>query len=365
MILGYNKLNNAIVTKFVEIVGEENVQWDNKPMMYSYMSRGIMGLRATPPDCVVRPANVEEIRKILILCNEHKIPITPMAGGLSGGFALPLLDNAGVLLECSRMNKIIEVNTDARYVIIEPGVRSGEVWAYFRKYYPNWAPPIADGAPPAATLLGDAIERGFSLVVARYGPQADLIMGLEVVLPTGDILRTGSWGLGGVDKDKQGDKKDGHAMPYYKYGLGPDLHSLFLGAQGSMGVVTKVAIKIIPHPPFKTIKVYGFDNWFDAQEATLTASKYECGISDHFVMVQGGTWWLVPTRYQKEKVSSSYHYWKSLGFLEYFLNFEIWAHSQEELDLVTRKLDHIILTQYAKHAKGKVFEQKLHPIQIA
>ena len=99
---------------------------DNKPMMYSYMSRGIMGIRAGPPDCVVRPANANEVVEILKICNENKIPVTPMAGGLSGGFALPLLENGGVLLECARMNKIIEVNTDARYVIVEPGVRAGE-----------------------------------------------------------------------------------------------------------------------------------------------------------------------------------------------------------------------------------------------
>jgi FAD/FMN-containing dehydrogenase len=93
------------------------------------------------------------------------------------------------------MNKIVEVNTDARYVIVEPGVRAGEVWAYFKKYYPEWAPPIADGAPPAATIMGDAIERGFSLVTGRYGPQADMVMGMEIVLPTGELIHTGSWAL--------------------------------------------------------------------------------------------------------------------------------------------------------------------------
>ncbi len=361
----YNKVDDKIVEKLKKIVGEEYVMWDNKPMMYSYMSRGIMGIRAGPPDCVVRPANKEEIREILLLCSENKIPVTPMAGGLSGGFALPLLENGGVLLECSRMNKIIEVNTDARYVIVEPGVRAGEVWAYFKKFYPDWAPPIADGAPPAATIMGDAIERGFSLVTGRFGPQADMVMGMEIVLATGDILRTGSWGLGGVDEDKQGIKKDGHAMPYYKYGLGPDLHSLFFGSQGAMGVVTKAALKIIPHAHFKTVKAFGFENWYDAQEATLMASKYECGIADHFVMVQGGNWWLVPTRYIKEKVPKAYDYWKTIGVFEYFMNFEIWAHSQEELDDVCKRLDKVILEDYAKVAKGKVMEQKLHPIQIA
>lgn len=361
----YNRVDSEIVEKFKQIVGEQYVMWDNKPMMESYMSRGIMGLRAGPPDCVVRPINKEEIRDILVLCSENKIPVTPMAGGLSGGFALPLLENGGVLLELSRMNKIIEVNTDARYVIVEPGVRAGEVWAFFKKFYPDWAPPIADGAPPAATIMGDAIERGFSLVTGRYGPQADMVMGMEIVLPTGDIFHTGSWGLGGVDEDRQGDKKDGNAKPFYKYGLGPDLHSLFFGSQGAMGVVTKAALKIVPHCHFKTVKAYGFDNWVDAQNATLAASKYECGIADHFVMVQGGNWWLVPTRFQKDKVPKTYDYWQTLGISQYFMNFEIWAHSQEELDDVCKRLDKVILEDFKPNATGNVIEQKLHPIQIA
>ncbi len=361
----YNKIDDKIISKLKEIVGEEYVMAKNKPMNYSYMARGIMGIRAGPPDCIIRPENANEISQILMLCNENKIPVTPMAGGLSGGFALPLLENGGLLLECARMNRIIEVNTDARYVIVEPGVRAGEVWAYFKKFYPDWAPPIADGAPPAATIMGDAIERGFSLVTGRFGPQADMVMGMEVVLPTGEILRTGSWGLGGVEEKYQGEKKDGHAKPFYKYGLGPDLHSLFFGSQGAMGVVTRAALKIIPHCHFKTVLAFGFENWADLCDATLMASKYECGISDHMVMVQSGNWWLVPTRFQKDKIPKTYDYWAKLGIPEYFTNFECWAHSQEELDFVTTQLRKVILEDFAKVAKGKVTEQRLHPIQIA
>ncbi|NHI92912.1 MAG: FAD-binding oxidoreductase [Candidatus Lokiarchaeota archaeon] len=361
----YNKVDETVYKKMVEIVGEEYVSWDNRPMMYSYMSRGIMGIRAGPPDLVIRPIKVEEVQQILKYCSDHKIPVSPMAGGLSGGFALPLLENGGILLECSRMKRIIEVDTDDRIIIVEPGVRAGEVWAYMKKFYPEWAPPIADGAPPAATIMGDAIERGFSLVTSRFGPQADLVMGMEVVLPTGDVLRTGSWGLEGVKEDYQGQKKDGCAKPFYKYGLGPDLHSLFFGSQGAMGVVTKAALKIVPHCHFKTVKAYGFENWADACDATLLASKLEMGIADHFVMVQGGNWWLVPTRYQKDKIPKTYDYYQKLGFQEFFMNFEIWAHSQEELDFVCKKLDEVVLEKFAPNAKGKVIEQKLHPIQIA
>ena len=83
----YNRVDENVYKKIVEIVGEEYVSWDNRPMMYSYMSRGIMGIRAGPPDLVVRPIKVEEIQQILKYCSDNKIPVSPMAGGLSGGCA--------------------------------------------------------------------------------------------------------------------------------------------------------------------------------------------------------------------------------------------------------------------------------------
>lgn len=130
--MSYNHVTPDIVKTLESIVGKEYVSAD-VAMRYSYLSRGIMGLEATTPEVVVRPRYVEEVRKVLILANENHIPVTPAAGGLSGGYAAPLIQPGGILLDLSRMDRIIEVNTDARYVVIEPGVRSGKVWAYFRK----------------------------------------------------------------------------------------------------------------------------------------------------------------------------------------------------------------------------------------
>ncbi|MHA1606748.1 MAG: FAD-binding oxidoreductase [Candidatus Freyarchaeota archaeon] len=130
--MSYNEVTPDIVKMLESIVGKEFVSSDIA-MRYSYLSRGIMGLEATVPEVVVRPRYVEEVRKILILANENHIPVTPCAGGLSGGYATPLVQPGGILLDLSRMDRIIEVNTDARYAVLEPGVRSGKVWAYFRK----------------------------------------------------------------------------------------------------------------------------------------------------------------------------------------------------------------------------------------
>lgn len=189
------------------------------------------------------------------------------------------------------------------------------------------------------------------MVTGRYGPQADMVMGAEVVVPTGDIIYTGSWALPG-------------AKPFYKWGIGPDLGGLFLGAQGTMGVITKAAVKIVPHPHYKTVVAYGMDNPYDMQDATLEVSKYEMGIADHCVMVQGGNWPLVMTRWPQDRVPNDYEFYKKIGISEWWMNFEVWAHSQEELNFVTKRIDEI-MKDYEARTGHKLPQQVLHPKQIA
>ena len=327
----------------------------NKVIRYSYLSKGIMGLDAIPPDAIVRPKEVSEVQEIMRIANDNIIPVTPVAGGLSGGFALPQTEPAGILLDLSRMNRVVDVDTDNRFVIVESGVNTGQVWAYFRKFFPDWAPPVPDGAPPSATILGDAIERGFSLVTGAFGPQADLIMGLEVVLPNGDLFRTGSWALSEGVKNMK---------PFYRWGPGPNFDGLFLGSQGTMGVITKAAIRIIPHPNAKTIVAYGHSSLEAIQDVALRIMKYEMGIADHLVMVQGGNWPLVMTRWPELKIPKDYDFYKKLGISEWWQNFEIWAHSDEELEFIKKRIAEE-MEGYGQETGNQPVQWKLHPKQIA
>jgi hypothetical protein len=225
------------------------------------------------------------------------------------------------------MNRIIEINEDNRYAIIEPGVTNGELWAYMAKYHPAWVPPIADGAPPAATVLGDGIDRGFSLVTSSMGPQGEIFMGAEVVVPNGDILNYGSMALNG-------------AKPFYRWGLGPELFSTLMGSQGTMGVVTKGIVKIFPHPHFKTVRAWSMGNPWDMQNLTLNLGKLEFGIAHNTVMVQGGNWPLVMTRWPKAKVPNDYEFYRDvLKVPEWWMNWECWAQTQEEMDIVIKTID--------------------------
>ncbi|MFX1593274.1 MAG: FAD-dependent oxidoreductase, partial [Promethearchaeota archaeon] len=90
---------------------------------------------------VVRPKYVEEIRKILVYCTQEKIAVSPVSGGLSGGFSCPTIKPGGVLLDLGRMKRIIEIDEENRFAIVEPGVTIGELWAYMHKNTPDWAPP--------------------------------------------------------------------------------------------------------------------------------------------------------------------------------------------------------------------------------
>jgi glycolate oxidase len=334
-------IDKIVVNSLKSIVGDEFVSTD-EPILVSYMSKGIMGLRCECPELVIRPKYTEEIRKILKIATQYKIPVTPLSGGLSGGFACPSISPGGILLDLSRMDRILEVDTDARYVVVEPGVKSAQIWRYFMENYPDWVPPIPDGAPPAATILGDALERGFCLVTSKYGPQADNVLGLEVVLPTGQVIKTGSWTVASV-------------KPFYKWGPGPDFTGLFLGSQGTLGVVTKLAIKIFPNFPVKDIVALCFNTPEDLQNVTLEIIKKEVG-----VMVQGGNWWLVPGRKPIEEVPHTLEDWvKERYFVPpYMMNFEIWGDEKR----VAREKE-IIYTIVEKNKKlgVDVKEWKLPP----
>jgi len=351
--MSYKLPDNKDLEAMIGIVGKDYAT-NNKAITASYLSKSVMGLEAQIPDIVVRPKYVEEIRKILLYCSAEKIAVSPISGGLSGGFACPTIKPAGVMLDLGRMNRIIEVDTENRYVVVEPGVTIGELWAYMHKNYPEWAPPIPDGAPPASTVMGDAIDRGFSLYTSSVGPQGDNFMCGEIVFPNGDIVRTGSWALP-------------FAKPFYKYGLGPDIWSFLMGSQGTLGVMTKVAVKIYPHPKFKTVVVWGMSNPQDMQDLTLEIGKQEFGIAHNTVMVQGGNYPLVMTRWPKDKVPHDYEFYEQLGISKWWMNWECWAQTQEELDYVVNRINKMAEDFKKNRAKDpdSMKPQELHPKQIA
>lgn len=329
-------MDKAVVEALREIVGVENIS-DAQPIVQSYMTRAIMDVSSTAPSVVVRPKNVEEIQRVLTLANEKKVPIVPHSGGLSGGEATPTHADE-ILLDLRRMNKIIEVDTDARYMIVEPGVTSAQAWKHMQDNYPEYRPGIPDGAPPSATIVGDHLDRGFHFMSTRYGPAADAVLGLEAVLPTGEVVRTGS-----------------AALPtskwFYKWMFGPDLTGLFLGSQGTLGVVTKMAVKIYPMPKHRDVMAFGASNWGFLIEPCLEVLKTES-----VDLAQGGNYYLATTRRAR-------YDWPPVPkpkFLpQVWMNFELGADSPEALNAVKERISEILKKYQAKYGTEDLFEWKL------
>ncbi|MGV9197934.1 MAG: FAD-binding oxidoreductase [Promethearchaeia archaeon] len=225
---------NEILEKLASIVGGDHVS-NRKEELFSY-SRDPGASLPRDVDIVVLPYNTEEIQDILKLANQEKIPVIPMGAGLTlSGLTIPI--NGGIVLDLKRLNKIIKIDESSRYALIEPGVSAGQLLAYLNQNFPELQPPIPD-APPSVTIAGNALIHGSGYLSHKYGNHGEMINGLEVVLPNGQICKLGSCAI---------------SDSWFTRGPIPDMIGLFISSFGTMGVVTKLAIRLYPKPKMREI----------------------------------------------------------------------------------------------------------------
>ncbi|MGQ9695989.1 MAG: FAD-binding oxidoreductase [Thermodesulfobacteriota bacterium] len=230
-----------VFQSLVEIVGEKGVS--NNPEELWFYSRDPGVLEPHFPTYVVAPQTTEQVQKIVLLANQKKIPIVPMGHGMAlTGLVIPL--KGGIVMDMKRMNKILEVNEKARYVVVEGGTSQGMLKAYLQDHYPHLRHSIPD-APPVVTIAANVAIHGQGRLTQQYGFNSDMVTGLEVVLPTGDICRIGSPSLG----------------PYWfsKGPTLPDLSGLFLGWLGTTGIITKVGLKLYPNKKIREVELFVTD----------------------------------------------------------------------------------------------------------
>ena len=198
------------------------------------------------PEIVLKPVSVEEVSQILAYCNQHKIPVTPSGArtGLSGG-ALPI--NGGVALSTEKLNRILEIDEKNLQATVEPGVIN-QVFQETVKEKGLFYPP--DPSSWGSSFLGGnvATNAGGPKAV-KYGVTKDYILNLQVVLPSGEVIWTGANVL--------------------KNSTGYNLTQLFVGSEGTLGVVTKIVVKLIPFPKLNKLMLVPF---FDAQKACEAVS---------------------------------------------------------------------------------------------
>jgi glycolate oxidase len=230
-----------ILKSLIEIVGERGVS--NAPEELWFYSRDPGVLAPHLPDYVVAPKTTEQVQKVVQLANKEKIPIVPMGNGMAlTGLVIPL--KGGIVMDMKRMNKILEVNEKARYAVVEGGTSQGVLKAYLQDHYPHLRHSLPD-APPTATIAANVALHGQGRLTQQYGFNSDMVTGLEVVLPTGDICKIGSPSLG----------------PYWfsKGPTLPDLSGLFLGWLGTTGIFTKVGLKLYPNKKIREVELFVTD----------------------------------------------------------------------------------------------------------
>jgi len=244
-------LNPKILNKLTQIVGENYIFTDIE-------TRNHYGHDETedyvfPPNVVVKPANSNEVSQIIKVANEYKIPTTPIGArtGLSGG-ALSIYEGIGLSLE--RLNKILEIDEQNLQVTVEPAVITQvlrETVAEKGLFY-----PVDPSSMGSCWIGGNIAENSGGARAVKYGVTKDYVLNLEVVLPNGDIIWTGANTL--------------------KNSTGYNLTQLMIGSEGTLGVITKAVLKLLPKNSHNVLMLVPF---YKAQEACEAVSAiFRAGI---------------------------------------------------------------------------------------
>lgn len=237
-------INEKVLKRLEDIVGKERLKKENEDKTaYSYDGYIIRGM----PDVVVFPISTNEVVEILKVAYEEKIPVIGRGSGSNlSGCSIP--KNGGIVLSFTMMNKILEINRENKFAIVEPGKVLKEFQVEVEKQGLFYPPDPASNS--IATIGGTVMMNSGGLRGAKYGVTRDYLLGLEAVLIDGYILKTGCRTTKNV--------------------TGYDLTSLLCGSEGTLAILTRIIVKLIPKPSArKTILAL----YKDLNSATNTVSK--------------------------------------------------------------------------------------------
>jgi len=237
-------LDSIIIQELRAIVGPENIATEKQDLIcYGYDATQMEFL----PAAVVHPANAEETAAVLRLANQRRFPGFPRGAG--SGFTGGALPKAGgVVLVTTRMNRILRIDTENLIAEVEPGVVTEDFQKAVEKLGLFYPPDPA--SLKFSTLGGNVAENAGGPRCVKYGVTKDFVMGLELVLPTGEVIRTGT--------------------ETYKAVVGYDLTRLLCGSEGTLGVITKIIFKLLPLPEAKKTMLTIFDSIDGAAQAVST-----------------------------------------------------------------------------------------------
>ena len=249
--MNYKRIAEADLEHFKKIAGNDFVFTDAANI--EKYSRDETDGCAFPPEVVIKPKSVEEISAIVKYCNENLIPVSPRAAG-TGLSANSLCVHGGVMLSVERMNNILQIDERSLQVTVEPGMITEALQNTLQEkglFYP------VDPSSRGSCFIGGnvACNSGGPRAV-KYGVVKDFVLNLEVVLPNGEIMWTGANTL--------------------KNSTGYNLTQLFVGSEGTLGIITKIVLKLLPYPKFNNVMLAPFKSMDDASAAV--SAVFRAGI---------------------------------------------------------------------------------------
>jgi glycolate oxidase len=215
-------MDKKIKEELIKIVGRDNfLDSMEDRICYSYDATNQKYL----PEVVVFPGSTQEVSEVLKIATKEKIPVIPRGAGtgFTGG-SLPV--QGGIVLVMTRMNRVIEIDTDNLVAVVEPGVVTGKFQKEVEKFGLFYPPDPA--SLEYSTIGGNVAECSGGPRAVKYGVTRDYVLGLEAVLPTGEIIQTGSRTMKSV--------------------AGYELTRLLIGSEGTLAVITKIILRLIPLP---------------------------------------------------------------------------------------------------------------------
>lgn len=239
-----------IRSELEEVVGEKHIStkesdrlvyatdWFWVPQMW--LDRG---QEPAKPEYIIHPGTVEEVSEIIKIANAYKVPVIPFGGG-SGSQGGALSIYGGIILDLKRLDKILEIDEKSMTVTAQAGIIGTHLeWALNRRGFtlPHYA-----ASANCATLGGYLAPRGSGTISTKYGKAEELVLSMQVVLPTGEIIRT-------------------PIVPIHA--SGPDYFHIFLGAEGTLGTITEATMQIEYLPETRLLRAVLFESLSDALEA--------------------------------------------------------------------------------------------------
>ena len=195
------------------------------------------------PDLVVQPGSVEEVSAVIKLANLYHIPVTPWGGGSgSQGGIMPMY--AGITMDLKRLNKIIEINETSGTVTAQAGINGFDLECALNEA--GWTLPHYAASVHSATLGGYLACRGSGTVSTKYGKAEDMVLSMQVVLPQGGVIRT---------------------LPVPNHAAGPGILQLFVGAEGSFGIITEATMRLERLPEVRRFRSFLFPDMHAGLEA--------------------------------------------------------------------------------------------------